>query len=243
MVFTADVPYHPHQYAPYPSTYDANDLGQTTWTDRQHTTSSLERSHPTVHPYRLSPEHRVQDHTTSPAQARSARRHSPLASGVNQGGQNVIARHPSLQPSGPYTSTALQSPSEGSLSAHSTADPSSPRVYIPPSGPVQHENPSFPYAVESPTGVLEAPRFVVPSSRVSGSELSAYLPTIGQAATSPTSRLSQLPTETKPKRRRANATQLKLLNETYARTMFPTTEERAEIARRINMTPRQVQIW
>lgn len=47
----------------------------------------------------------------------------------------------------------------------------------------------------------------------------------------------------KPKRRRADANQLRTLNATYDRTAFPSTEERAELARKLGMTPRQVQIW
>lgn len=47
----------------------------------------------------------------------------------------------------------------------------------------------------------------------------------------------------KPKRRRADANQLRVLNEVYARTAFPSTEERIELGRRLGMSPRQVQIW
>lgn len=47
----------------------------------------------------------------------------------------------------------------------------------------------------------------------------------------------------KPKRRRADANQLRTLNATYDRTAFPSTEERADLARKLGMTPRQVQIW
>lgn len=49
--------------------------------------------------------------------------------------------------------------------------------------------------------------------------------------------------QVKKKRKRADAEQLKVLNETYARTAFPSTEERQELATRLNMTPRSVQIW
>ena len=47
----------------------------------------------------------------------------------------------------------------------------------------------------------------------------------------------------KPKRRRADAAQLRVLNEVYARTAFPSTEERAQLGQRLGMSPRQVQIW
>lgn len=47
----------------------------------------------------------------------------------------------------------------------------------------------------------------------------------------------------KKKRKRADAAQLKVLNEVYARTAFPTTEERLELAKKLDMSARSVQIW
>ncbi|ESK96630.1 hypothetical protein Moror_6850 [Moniliophthora roreri MCA 2997] len=47
----------------------------------------------------------------------------------------------------------------------------------------------------------------------------------------------------KKKRKRADAQQLKILNETYARTPFPSTEERLALARQLDMSARSVQIW
>lgn len=47
----------------------------------------------------------------------------------------------------------------------------------------------------------------------------------------------------KPKRRRASADQLAILNGVYAQTAFPSTEWRMELATRLGMSPRQVQIW
>ncbi|KAL4080315.1 hypothetical protein V8B97DRAFT_734326 [Scleroderma yunnanense] len=47
----------------------------------------------------------------------------------------------------------------------------------------------------------------------------------------------------KKKRKRADASQLKVLNEVYARTAFPSTEERAELAKKLDMSARSVQIW
>lgn len=47
----------------------------------------------------------------------------------------------------------------------------------------------------------------------------------------------------KKKRKRADAAQLKVLNDVYARTAFPTTEERLELAKKLEMSPRSVQIW
>ncbi len=47
----------------------------------------------------------------------------------------------------------------------------------------------------------------------------------------------------KKKRKRADARQLEALNRMYARTAFPSTEERLQLARELDMSPRSVQIW
>lgn len=47
----------------------------------------------------------------------------------------------------------------------------------------------------------------------------------------------------KKKRKRADARQLEMLNATYARTAFPSTEERAALAKELDMSARSVQIW
>ena len=57
-----------------------------------------------------------------------------------------------------------------------------------------------------------------------------------------------LPPETsdpkiKKKRKRADARQLSALNEMYARTAFPSTEDRQQLAKDLDMSARSVQIW
>jgi homeobox protein YOX1/YHP1 len=47
----------------------------------------------------------------------------------------------------------------------------------------------------------------------------------------------------KKKRKRADARQLEVLNATYNRTAFPSTEERAALAKQLDMSARSVQIW
>ena len=47
----------------------------------------------------------------------------------------------------------------------------------------------------------------------------------------------------KKKRKRADARQLEALNRMYARTAFPSTEERHQLAKDLDMSPRSVQIW
>lgn len=59
----------------------------------------------------------------------------------------------------------------------------------------------------------------------------------------PTSVLTTDEPVIKKKRKRADAAQLKVLNEVYARTAFPSTEERAELAKKLDMSARSVQIW
>ncbi|KAI9450415.1 hypothetical protein F5148DRAFT_1290819 [Russula earlei] len=45
------------------------------------------------------------------------------------------------------------------------------------------------------------------------------------------------------KRKRADARQLEMLSATYVRTAFPSTEERAQLAKDLDMSARSVQIW
>lgn len=47
----------------------------------------------------------------------------------------------------------------------------------------------------------------------------------------------------KKKRKRADANQLRVLNATYQRTAFPSTQERESLAKELDMSPRSVQIW
>ena len=47
----------------------------------------------------------------------------------------------------------------------------------------------------------------------------------------------------KERRKRADAEQLRVLNEVYTHTAFPSTEQRQELAVKLNMSPRSVQIW
>ncbi|KAJ3321354.1 hypothetical protein HDU76_014116 [Blyttiomyces sp. JEL0837] len=51
------------------------------------------------------------------------------------------------------------------------------------------------------------------------------------------------PNGLKPKRRRANPDQLRVLNSVLEKTFFPSTEVRAQLAKQLNMSPRAVQIW
>ncbi|KAG8790528.1 hypothetical protein FRC12_011671 [Ceratobasidium sp. 428] len=155
----------------------------------------------------------------------------------------VISRTPS-QTFGPYTSTIRQSSRDVAVAEASNAEFVTPHTTHTTHGELSLRGIiQTTSTIEPSARAAENSQFVVPSSRIPRMEGSPYPAVSSQASTPRTSHSPEVSTETKPKRRRANAAQLRLLNETYARTMFPTTEERAEIARRINMTPRQVQIW
>ncbi|KAJ7581299.1 hypothetical protein C8J56DRAFT_959672 [Mycena floridula] len=103
----------------------------------------------------------------------------------------------------------------------------SPTASYPTSYPASFSNgPNHGYSMPTST----------PYGRSSGHVSASY----SQPPVSPTS--SEEPT-IKKKRKRADANQLKILVETYNRTAFPSTEERLELAKVLDMTPRSVQIW
>jgi hypothetical protein len=52
-----------------------------------------------------------------------------------------------------------------------------------------------------------------------------------------------IPSTIKAKRRRASSRQLDVLNKVFKRTIFPSTQLRAELGRQLDMSPRTVQIW
>ncbi|KAG8907438.1 hypothetical protein FRB99_004233 [Tulasnella sp. 403] len=88
--------------------------------------------------------------------------------------------------------------------------------------------------IDSPVGH----RSLSQDARRHSGDLVANSDQVGSSSTA-----SNTPVTQKPKRRRADAAQLRVLHEVYARTAFPTTEERVELGKKLNMSPRQVQIW
>ncbi|KAJ9055443.1 hypothetical protein DSO57_1003940 [Entomophthora muscae] len=50
-------------------------------------------------------------------------------------------------------------------------------------------------------------------------------------------------TEVKPKRKRANSLQIKVLEQVFRLTCFPSTHIRTQLGLQLGMTPRTVQIW
>lgn len=118
-------------------------------------------------------------------------------------------------------------------------------------GPSTHEatirSPTASYPVQYTTPQANATEHYQPSQTIefrsypSHPRASDYpSPAFSPPPISPSSTEEQL---VKKKRKRADAHQLKVLNETYARTAFPTTEERLALAHQLDMTARTVQIW
>lgn len=88
----------------------------------------------------------------------------------------------------------------------------------------------------SPQLMANDPRSVSPYGRSSAHASSPPTPP-------PVSPIGSDEPAVKKKRKRADAAQLRVLNETYARTAFPSTEERLALAKALDMSPRSVQIW
>lgn len=63
------------------------------------------------------------------------------------------------------------------------------------------------------------------------------------AATAYPTVAQSVPQTPKPKRRRATSYQVARLNEVFEQTFFPSSEQRLDLAKELNMTPRVVQIW
>ena len=86
------------------------------------------------------------------------------------------------------------------------------------------------------------PRSTSPYGRSSGTSHATHISprNYSPPPVSPTS--PEEPT-VKKKRKRADAAQLQVLNETYSRTAFPSTEERIALAKMLELSTRDVQIW
>ncbi|KAI9294989.1 hypothetical protein K502DRAFT_284954, partial [Neoconidiobolus thromboides FSU 785] len=46
-----------------------------------------------------------------------------------------------------------------------------------------------------------------------------------------------------PKRKRAGKAQIKILNQIFSKTPFPSTELRSLLSHKLRMSPRAIQIW
>jgi homeobox protein YOX1/YHP1 len=101
---------------------------------------------------------------------------------------------------------------------------------------------AYGYHVSDPQNVSVTPQLMANDPRAIspyGRNSSHY----GSLPTPPVSPIGSDEPAVKKKRKRADAAQLRVLNETYARTAFPSTEERLALAKALDMSPRSVQIW
>ncbi|KAG9100763.1 hypothetical protein FRC06_003761 [Ceratobasidium sp. 370] len=235
------ISHHPLQYARQPPPQEQS---YPSWSNRKLAVGDSERGylHPQYQPPQSSAQSEQYPMTPPLPVPNLVQLLSQPARGRRGDRAAIVSRSPS-QTFGPYTSTILQSSRDTSVAGASVAELTPSPIHAPCGKASQRGTVQAAPAIEPSTHPAEISQFIVPSSRIPRTEVSPHPTVSSQASTPRTSHSPEVSTETKPKRRRANATQLQLLNETYARTMFPTTDERAEIARRINMTPRQVQIW
>lgn len=124
------------------------------------------------------------------------------------------------------------------FAGYSTSNQGNTYTYMPTYDQLPMNPPSLSFDDIEPSHLQ--PRSTSPYGRVHGSShgVSNYAAPSPGSPTSP-----EEPTAQKKKRKRADAAQLKVLNETYARTAFPSTEERHALAKALDMTARSVQIW
>lgn len=161
-----------------------------------------------------------------PQNPTDSRRLPPLSTTPAAGGERW--QQGTYQISNSYQTTSIRSPTASYPSAYAPYSASSAYTYLPPTADPLDMN----------TGLFDMEPQVRSSSPYRSSQLDTNFtpPPI-----SPTSATEE-PT-IKKKRKRADANQLRVLNEVYARTAFPSTEERNALAKQLDMSPRSVQIW
>ncbi|KAJ7497546.1 hypothetical protein FB451DRAFT_236477 [Mycena latifolia] len=152
--------------------------------------------------------------STTPAQGRDERWASSYPAPAFNGSPNNHIRSPTASYPASYTTTAYPG-----------ANPYGYHVNDPRGAPVL-----------SPQLMANDPRAVSPYGRRGTLHTSPPTPPL-------VSPISSDEPAVKKKRKRADANQLRVLNETYARTAFPSTEERLALAKALDMSPRSVQIW
>jgi homeobox protein YOX1/YHP1 len=187
--------------------------------------------------------------TTIPADPQGSRKLPPLsvpAPAVRddrwQGASYGSVGHPISNYADIPSPTATYPPEYAQFQPHSY---SYPPVPDPRSHPTQHPSMRHSHQV-SLGGVYQHERGVPAHAETHGHGPSPYARgtvTNGVLTQEPAPMLVTEEPVIKKKRKRADAGQLKVLNETYGRTAFPSTEERAELARKLDMSARSVQIW
>jgi homeobox protein YOX1/YHP1 len=166
--------------------------------------------------------------TSGPGHQSDVRKLPPLSTTPTPGRDDRWASYPA-----PAFNTSPNNPIRSPTASY----PPSYTTAYPPSN-------AYGYHVDDPRGVsalspqlmANDPRAASPYGRRGPSHISPPTPP-------PVSPIGSDEPAMKKKRKRADAAQLRVLNETYARTAFPSTEERLALAKALDMSPRSVQIW
>jgi homeobox protein YOX1/YHP1 len=146
-----------------------------------------------------------------------------------------------FQPATGFTGNSIRSPTASYPPAYMTYSTNQANVY---SYHIPHDHVSS-MGYQGRSAMYEEapqiePRSSSPYCRSSGT---SHVPPPQSYTPPPISPTSPEEPTIKKKRKRADAAQLKVLNETYNRTAFPSTEERIALAKMLDMSARSVQIW
>ncbi|GLB37642.1 putative homeodomain containing protein [Lyophyllum shimeji] len=170
----------------------------------------------------------------------------PLATNTSAGWTTSYLQIPSNYQTGGGSSSGIRSPmaSYPTTYAYPPTTQGGTYTYMPVQEPTNIQIPSMNTTtqissyevVDTSRGDYHRP--ASPYNRTASQVVAA--PVYSPPPVSPTS--PEEPT-IKKKRKRADARQLKVLNETYNRTAFPSTEERLALAKELDMSARSVQIW
>lgn len=180
-----------------------------------------------------------------PANPQDSRKLPPLATSPNAGGERW-QQSSYIPTSSNYQGGGIRSPTASYPTAYAgyqTSHQTGAYTYHLPTGESMHPHvPSMNTQVHVSGYDTMDPSRPDPRSSSPYSRSSSHVspPTYTPPPVSPTS--ADEPT-IKKKRKRADAAQLKVLNETYNRTAFPSTEERLALAKALDMSARSVQIW
>ncbi|KAF7376298.1 Homeobox domain-containing protein [Mycena sanguinolenta] len=168
--------------------------------------------------------------TAAPGHQSGERKLPPLSTTPGPGRDERWASYPTPAFNGAHTSNShIRSPTASYPASYTTAYPAT-NAY-------GYTNDPRSVMALNPHMMVNDPRPVSPYGRNSAhAHVSPPTPP-------PVSPISSDEPTVKKKRKRADAAQLRVLNETYARTAFPSTEERLALAKALDMSPRSVQIW
>jgi len=157
-----------------------------------------------------------------------SRRLPPLSTTSAAGGDRWQQSPYQMSPN--YATAGIRSPTASYPTSYTSYSSGGAYTYL----PADH--------LEMNTGLFDL------ETQVRSSSPGSYrTPVVDSSSTPPAPPISPTTTTEEPaikkKRKRADAGQLKILNEVFNRTAFPTTEERNTLAKQLGMSQRSVQIW